>query len=245
MAQDAHPFWVTDTNSPSFFFFFFFGGGSQIPWVFPDWKIGNSFSRSSLISSVAGNPDQWKHPSMPPCFRDLWWRPCVRQWRLTLFMAGKWGTGNRQFRKWALKTFFSMNGLTPPPASYAPRQYPPPLRLRLSEVKPLELNGTDYRWQVACFSTQLCCSTRLRSLATITFDIQRFYGDGDSSKVQKFMENIVKQKYKHVRLTLYNVCKANNVLQKYKIKCWSVVSTTASPLYSDSGHAYSTPGIFW
>ena len=28
----------------------------QIPWVFPDWKIGNSFSRFSLISRVAGNP---------------------------------------------------------------------------------------------------------------------------------------------------------------------------------------------
>ena len=27
----------------------------QIPWVFPDWKIGNSFSRFSLISRVAGN----------------------------------------------------------------------------------------------------------------------------------------------------------------------------------------------
>ena len=29
---------------------------SQIPWVFPDWKIGNSFSRFSLLSRVAGNP---------------------------------------------------------------------------------------------------------------------------------------------------------------------------------------------
>ena len=44
------PFWVTVTNSLSF------------PWFccvspkFPDWKIGNSFSRFSLISRVAGNP---------------------------------------------------------------------------------------------------------------------------------------------------------------------------------------------
>ena len=32
----------------------------QIPWVFPDWKIGNSFSRFSLISRVAGNPAIWR-----------------------------------------------------------------------------------------------------------------------------------------------------------------------------------------
>ena len=38
---------------------------SQIPWLFPDWKIGNSFSRFSLISRVAGNPAPTRH-NYPP-----------------------------------------------------------------------------------------------------------------------------------------------------------------------------------
>ena len=31
---------------------------SQIPWLFPDWKMGKSFSSFPLISSLAGNPDR-------------------------------------------------------------------------------------------------------------------------------------------------------------------------------------------
>ena len=48
------PFWVTLTNSLSFPWFFLCF--PQIPWVFLDWKIGNLFSRFSLISRVVGKP---------------------------------------------------------------------------------------------------------------------------------------------------------------------------------------------
>ena len=47
MAQDAH---IPNRWKP-----FLSGSLSQFPWVFPDWKIGNCFSRFSLISRVAGN----------------------------------------------------------------------------------------------------------------------------------------------------------------------------------------------
>ena len=48
------PFWVTVTNSPEFSLIF--GVFPKFHEFSPDWKIGNSFSRFSLISRVAGNP---------------------------------------------------------------------------------------------------------------------------------------------------------------------------------------------
>ena len=68
MAQDAHtPNWRKPFPSGSLsqipWVFPDFWCFPQIPWVFPDWKIGNSFSRFSLISRVAGNPEQIVQPS--------------------------------------------------------------------------------------------------------------------------------------------------------------------------------------
>ena len=48
----------------------------QIPRVFPDWKIGNSFSRFSLISRVAGNPVDKSRLGTEGCFSTHW--PCIR-----------------------------------------------------------------------------------------------------------------------------------------------------------------------
>ena len=55
-------------NFPEFPLFFLCF--SQIPWVFPDWKIGNSFSRFSLISRVAGNPDIYFYKERGATYRE-------------------------------------------------------------------------------------------------------------------------------------------------------------------------------